>query len=45
MPFIWDIDFPEVFILKGGFNIVICNPPYVRQEKITYKDLIEEYGY
>ncbi|MCK9442105.1 MAG: Eco57I restriction-modification methylase domain-containing protein, partial [Methanothrix sp.] len=30
-PFDWDKEFPEVF-LKGGFDVVIGNPPYVRQE-------------
>jgi methylase of polypeptide subunit release factors len=34
-PFIWDIDFAELFGDKGGFDIVIGNPPYVRQEKIA----------
>ncbi len=34
-PFVWDIDFAEVFGDKGGFDIVIGNPPYVRQEKIA----------
>lgn len=34
-PFIWDIDFAEIFGDKGGFDIVIGNPPYVRQEKIA----------
>ncbi len=34
-PFVWDIDFAEIFGDKGGFDIVIGNPPYVRQEKIT----------
>lgn len=29
LPFIWRIDFPEIFIEKGGFDIVIGNPPYV----------------
>jgi len=31
--FIWDLNFPEVMLL-GGFDIVIANPPYIRQEKI-----------
>ncbi|NOX38424.1 MAG: hypothetical protein GXO78_12900, partial [Calditrichaeota bacterium] len=31
----WDIDFAEIFGEKGGFDIVIGNPPYVRQEKIA----------
>jgi len=35
-PFIWDIAFVEVFGgERGGFDIVIGNPPYVRQEKIA----------
>ncbi len=34
-PFVWDIDFAEVFADKGGFDIVIGNPPYVRQEMIS----------
>jgi methylase of polypeptide subunit release factors len=37
-PFVWDIDFAEVFGEKGGFDIVIGNPPYVRQEKIAPPD-------
>ncbi|MFW6008221.1 MAG: Eco57I restriction-modification methylase domain-containing protein [archaeon] len=33
--FVWEIDFPEVFLgEKEGFDIVIGNPPYVRQENI-----------
>jgi len=34
LPFIWRIDFPEIFFEKGGFDIVIGNPPYVAQEEI-----------
>lgn len=33
--FLWEIDFIEVFPLKGGFDIIIGNPPYVRQEMIA----------
>ncbi|NPV10410.1 MAG: hypothetical protein HPY57_01280 [Ignavibacteria bacterium] len=33
--FLWEIDFIEVFSQKGGFDIVIGNPPYVRQELIA----------
>lgn len=29
--FNWEKEFPEVFV-KGGFDVVIGNPPYVRQE-------------
>lgn len=35
VPFVWDIAFVEVFEGdRGGFDIVIGNPPYVRQELI-----------
>ena len=35
IPFIWDIAFVEIFEgEKKGFDIVIGNPPYVRQQKI-----------
>ncbi|MBE8540188.1 Eco57I restriction-modification methylase domain-containing protein [Geoglobus acetivorans] len=42
VPFIWQIDFAQVFA-EGGFDIVVSNPPYVRQEKIypEYLDLNE----
>lgn len=33
--FIWSLDFIEVFSSKGGFDLVIGNPPYIRHEKIT----------
>ena len=36
VPFVWDIAFVEIFTgEKGGFDIVIGNPPYVRQENIS----------
>lgn len=31
--FLWKLEFAEVFKEKGGFDIVIGNPPYVRYEK------------
>jgi hypothetical protein len=35
VPFVWDIAFVEVFEDENrGFDIVIGNPPYVRQERI-----------
>jgi len=34
-PFAWEIGFAEIFGEKGGFDIVIGNPPYVRQEDIA----------
>lgn len=36
LPFSYDIDFMEIFITKedAGFDLIIGNPPYVRQEDI-----------
>lgn len=34
-PFVWSIEFAEIFFDRGGFDIIIGNPPYVRQEDIT----------
>lgn len=35
IPFVWDVAFVEIFEgEKGGFDIVLGNPPYIRQEKI-----------
>ncbi|MFW5805733.1 MAG: Eco57I restriction-modification methylase domain-containing protein [Bacteroidales bacterium] len=40
LPFSFDIDFMEIFITKDdpGFDLVIGNPPYVRQEDILPAD-------
>lgn len=35
LPFVWDVAFVEVFEERKGFDIVVGNPPYVRQEMIT----------
>ncbi len=36
IPFVWDISFVEIFEgEKEGFDIVLGNPPYVRQELIS----------
>ncbi|MDO9586165.1 MAG: Eco57I restriction-modification methylase domain-containing protein, partial [Syntrophales bacterium] len=32
--FLWKFHFAEAFQEKGGFDVVIANPPYVRQETI-----------
>jgi hypothetical protein len=37
LSFIWRLDFAEVFADKGGFDVVIANPPYVRQEQIRHQ--------
>ena len=52
LPFIWRIDFPEIFFEKGGFDIVIGNPPYLHSGNISdplgkfknnqYKDLLRK---
>jgi hypothetical protein len=43
VPFVWDIAFVEIFEgEKKGFDIVIGNPPYVRQESIAPPGLPEE---
>ncbi|HOF42664.1 MAG TPA: Eco57I restriction-modification methylase domain-containing protein [Candidatus Moranbacteria bacterium] len=52
-PLIWNIEFAEIFVEKEGFDIIIGNPPYVRQEEIAdptgkikdkkdYKDYLQE---
>ena len=32
--FLWKLNFVEVFQYRGGFDVVIANPPYVRMEII-----------
>ncbi len=32
--FLWRLHFGDVFQRRGGFDVVIANPPYVRQEEI-----------
>lgn len=40
--FVWQVEFPEVF-QEGGFDVVIGNPPYVRQELIRpIKPVLEQ---
>ncbi|MGP6219868.1 Eco57I restriction-modification methylase domain-containing protein [Caldiplasma sukawensis] len=41
-PFVWDIDFAEIFAEKNGFDIVVGNPPYVRQEMISPPNRIKK---
>jgi len=41
-PFNWQAGFPEIFA-KGGFDVVIGNPPYVRMEFIkVFKPYLEK---
>ncbi len=40
-PFLWPIAFPEVLRegdVNAGFDIVLANPPYVRQERLDAED-------
>ncbi|MBE2195383.1 MAG: Eco57I restriction-modification methylase domain-containing protein, partial [Anaerolinea sp.] len=40
--FLYRMHFHEVFAHKGGFDVVIANPPYVRQEQIKHlKEALE----
>lgn len=43
--FLWRVDFAEVFQEKGGFDLMMANPPYVRMEKIKHlkSDLSQVY--
>ena len=45
--FLWRLYFSEVFSKKGGFDIVIGNPPYVQIQSMenSYKDALEDEGY
>ncbi|MBB1125422.1 Eco57I restriction-modification methylase domain-containing protein [Thiospirillum jenense] len=44
--FDFEIYFSEVFHYKKGFDVLIANPPYVRQEKIkTLKPALKTAGY
>ncbi|MDW8383121.1 MAG: Eco57I restriction-modification methylase domain-containing protein, partial [Verrucomicrobiota bacterium] len=47
IPFVWDIAFVEIFEgEKEGFDIVIGNPPYIRQEEIkALKPVLQAQGY
>jgi hypothetical protein len=34
-PFHWAMEFPEVFLDRGGFDAFVCNPPFMGGKKIT----------
>ena len=42
----WRVEFAEVFTQRGGFDIAIANPPYVRQEDIGVNKatLVKQYS-
>lgn len=33
--FHWALEFPEVFVDRGGFDAIVCNPPFIGGKKIT----------
>jgi hypothetical protein len=40
-PFLWPVNFHEIFDEgRGGFDIVLANPPYVRQESLDPVDQV-----
>ena len=43
--FLWKLNFPEVFKEKGGFDVVIGNPPYMIIQTLTkaFPDLVQFY--
>ena len=41
--FCWNIIFHKIFKKNGGFDLILANPPYLRQEEIiNYKDRIKD---
>lgn len=42
---LWQLDFARVFREKGGFDIVIGNPPYIDSENMVNQGLEEERNY
>jgi type I restriction-modification system DNA methylase subunit len=42
--FNWQQAFPQVFA-KGGFDVIIGNPPYVNSKGLNFKDIEKEYYY
>ncbi|MBV8129423.1 MAG: hypothetical protein JO114_17395 [Planctomycetaceae bacterium] len=47
--FHWTLEFPEVFLDRGGFDAFVCNPPFMGGQKITgnlgtdYRDYLVEH--
>ena len=39
--FSWDVAFKNVFKKRGGFDVIIGNPPYVRQEELRHKERLQ----
>jgi len=41
--FLWNLYFSEVFQEKGGFDVVIANPPYLSHDRIADKYMLKRY--
>jgi hypothetical protein len=47
--FHWPLEFPEVLLDRGGFDALVCNPPFMGGQKITgnlgttYRDYLVEH--
>lgn len=41
--FIWKLEFMDVFEDKGGFDVVIANPPYIFTRKMDFSDEFKSY--
>jgi hypothetical protein len=45
-PFHWPLEFPEVFLKRGGFDAFVCNPPFMGGTKLepafgrNYRELL-----
>jgi hypothetical protein len=39
----WPETFPEVFA-RGGFDVVVANPPYIRQEWLANKQVLQRFA-
>ncbi|MFH2062177.1 MAG: DNA methyltransferase, partial [Candidatus Beckwithbacteria bacterium] len=37
--FEWHLNFNEIFKNKGGFDVIIANPPYVRVQNLSYEEI------
>ncbi len=42
--FNWQTEFPKIFE-KGGFDVIIGNPPYVNSKGLNFKNIEKEYYY
>ena len=40
----WEVAFPDVFAGRGGFDVIVANPPYIRQERLTEKAALRRFA-